>query len=125
MGRLWGLNGIIGATIITNLTVNLWIEPLIIHHYGLMRSSIWFYITSLARVMIIISIGYLTMFINSFIPLNGILLILARTMVCLLIIAPVFFLLYRKNDEAKVILSTLKIAFKKEKHKDEKDNQAE
>lgn len=26
MGKIWGFNGIIGATIITNLTVNLWIE---------------------------------------------------------------------------------------------------
>ena len=121
LGKIWGFNGIIGATIITNLTVNLWIEPLIIHHYGLERSSIWFYVTSIFRIAIVIIVGYITYSINSMIPLTGIMEIIVKTLTCLLIIVPVFFVLYRKNSEARTILNTLKIAFTKNKT-DKEDN---
>lgn len=117
LGRIWGFNGIIGATIITNLTVNLWIEPVIIHHYGLKRSSVWFYISSIARIVIVILVGYATYRINLLVEATGILLIMIRLSICLLVIVPVFFVIYRKSEEARNIISTLVIAFKRKKDK--------
>ena len=122
LGKIWGFNGIIGATIITNLTVNLWIEPLIIHHYGLERSSVWFYISTIIRIAVVLLIGYITYSINSLIPLRGLLEIIIKTLTCLAVIIPVFFILYRKNNEARIILKTLQIAFTKNNESAKENN---
>ena len=67
------------------------------------------------RIAVVLMIGYITYSINSMIPFNGILEIIVRSLTCLAIIIPVFFVLYRKNSEARIIFNTLKIAFTKNK----------
>lgn len=119
MGYFWGFNGIIGATAITNLAINLWIEPLIIYHEGLARSSIWFYITALLRFALTAALTGATYYVNSNIPLQGIWLILARLGVCIIMIIPVFFLIYRKNETARTVFDTLKVAVMKKRTSEE------
>lgn len=115
LGYFWGFNGIIGATAISNIAINLWIEPMIIYHEGLSRSSIWFYITAILRFLLVAILAAITYKINALIPLHGLMLIITRLVVCLIIIIPAFFIIYRKNETAVAIFNTLKIAFSKKK----------
>ena len=115
LGYFWGFNGIIGATAITNIAINLWIEPIIIYHEGLSRSSIWFYITAIMRFCLTATLAAITYKINSLIPMTGLFLIIVRLIVCLAIIIPVFFMIYRKNETAIAVYNTLKVAFSKKR----------
>ena len=62
--------------------------------------------------VIICSLCY---FINSFFDVGGILEILVKTVITLVVTALVFFIVYRKNEDAVTIINTLKIAFMKKK----------
>ena len=127
-GKYMGLNGIILGTIFTNLFVNLLFEPTVIIHKGFRSSAFWFYITIIGRLLLVSGISLLTLIINSFIHLTGILEIIVKFLTTLIVLLLIFILIYRNNKEAKTILTTVKIAFmdkrklkklEKEKNKEE------
>ncbi len=127
-GKYMGLNGIILGTIFTNLFVNLLFEPTVIIHKGFRSSAFWFYITIIGRLLLVSGISILTLFINSFIHINGILEIIIKFITTLIVLLLTFLLIYRNNQDARTILSTVKIAFmdkrklkklEKEKNKEE------
>ena len=110
-GKYMGLNGIILGTIFTNLFVNLLFEPTVIIHKGFRSSAFWFYITIIGRLLLVSGISLLTLIINSFIHLTGILEIIVKFLTTLIVLLLIFILIYRNNKEAKTILTTVKIAF--------------
>lgn len=118
MGYFWGFNGILGATAITNLCVNLLIEPRIIFHEGLKRSAFWYYLSAFLRFILVAATAALVLFINSLLSIESNLLrLIIETLIAVAIILAVFFIAYRRNPSSKIILKTLKVAFKKDKKK--------
>lgn len=116
LGYFWGFNGIIIGTIVSNVFVNLLIEPRTITHDGFNTSSRHYYITACGRFIMSVIICSLCYFINSFFDVGGILEILVKTVITLAITTFVFFIVYRKNEDAVTIINTLKIAFMKKKN---------
>lgn len=110
-GKFMGLNGIILGTIFTNLFVNLLFEPTVIIHKGFKSSAFWFYITIIGRMLFIAAISFITLFINSFIHISGLLEIIVKFLTSAAILLSAMLLLYRKNKDARTIVSTVKIAF--------------
>lgn len=116
LGYFWGFNGIIIGTIVSNVFVNLLIEPRTITHDGFNTSSRHYYITACGRFIMSVIICSLCYFINNFFDVGGILEILVKTVITLVVTAFVFFIVYRKNEDAVIIINTLKIAFMKKKN---------
>ncbi len=116
LGYKMGFSGIILGTIITNVFINLMIEPKVIFHSGFCSSTFWYYISTINRFLLTVAISFLTYFINSFIPFVGVLEIVLKSIVSLLFTVVILFLIYKNNDEAKTILKTLKIAFMDKKN---------
>ena len=115
LGYFWGFNGIIIGTIVSNVFVNLLIEPRTIMHDGFNTSSKYYYTTACGRLIMSVIICSLCYFINSFFDVGGILEILGKSAITLVVTAFVFFIVYRKNEYAILIIRTLKIAFTKKK----------
>ena len=110
LGYFWGFNGIIGATAITNICVNLIIEPRIIYHEGLKRSSRNFYVSSILRFFLTALIAMLCYAISTLLPFSGILQIITISIICISITGIMFTLIYRKNNTAKTIIKTFIVA---------------
>lgn len=117
LGKFMGFNGIILGTIITHLFVNLTIEPIIIFHDGLWHSALAYYFSSFARFLLVVLVSILTILINHFVPSVGIIWIIVRVLVVFVVILPIYFIVFRKNENAIAMLNTLKIAFSKNKAK--------
>ena len=111
LGHFWGFNGIIIGTIISQVCINLTIEPRVIMHDGLKSSSIWYYISTCLRILLTAAITIISLIINSFIQLNGILEIVIKGLISAAITIFAFYLVYHNNEEAISIIKTLKIAF--------------
>lgn len=111
LGKFWGFNGIIIGTIISQICVNLMIEPQVIMHNGLHSSTIWYYVTTCIRFILTALISVFCLWINSFFELNGILEVIAKFLTTTLITIGIYYAVYRKNEDAISIIKTLKIAF--------------
>ena len=112
LGKYIGINGIILGTIISNISVNLFLEPRNVIHIGLKSSTIWYYITALGRVTLTSILTILCLAINSLIPYKGLLEIATKAFTTVIVVIISFFLIYRKNQDAKIIMRTLKIAIR-------------
>lgn len=110
LGKFFGFNGILAGTILTNITVNLWYEPLIIYHYGFQRSAFWYYFSTLGRMVLASIMLALSIFATSFIPTRGLGAIIQRGTIAALISLLILFIFYRKNDDAMAIVNTMKVA---------------
>ena len=113
LGKFIGFNGIILGTIITHLFVNLAIEPIIIFHDGLYHSAFWYYVTAIGHFLLVVLTSIITIIITNCLPDTGILWIIVRAIIVIITILPIYFIVFRKNEEAKSMIKTLKIAFKK------------
>lgn len=110
-GQFLGFNGIILGTIFTHLFVNLAIEPLIIFHEGLFHSALWYYVTSIGRFVLVTIISLITVSITNLLPGRGLQWILIRALISIIIILPIYFVVFRKNENAVLMIKTLKVAF--------------
>lgn len=111
LGKYWGFNGIILGTIITQVCVNLTIEPRVIIHEGLKSTAFWYYITIIGRFMLTLGTAALCLFINSLLPFGGIIEIVVKAITTSLITILIFFIVYKNDENAVIIVRTLKIAF--------------
>ena len=130
LGKLMGLNGIILGTTIIRLFVNFIIEPRIVFHRGLGRSTFSYYLESLKGFLITALILIITLPTISIInvsnkltgklelgsiaiPFGSFIQIILNLIISVAGIIFVFGFFYRNSPEVKAIIKTLKIAFKK------------
>ena len=111
LGKYWGFDGIIIGTIISQVCVNLVIEPRVIYHQGLRSSAFWYYITVIGRFILTLAVAIICFVINSYIPFTGITEISTKAISTSLITIFIFYLVYRNDENAVTIVKTLKIAF--------------
>ncbi len=131
LGKFMGFNGIILGTIITNLAINLVVEPRVIFHYGLKRSAFWYYWLQLGRFILfgIVSVisyamchyivlpSFGNLVVNDFsVNISYVLQIGLNFIISSIVCGVIYFLVYHKNSDAKAIIDTLIIALRK-KHK--------
>lgn len=121
LGKFWGFDGIIIGTIVSQVFVNLTIEPRVIYHEGLHSSAFWYYIVTSGRCLLTIFLSLICFIINSHIELSGIPQIIVYTLVSILITVPAFLLLYHRNEDARTIFRPMRIAFQKRKNKTKSD----
>lgn len=111
LGKYWGFDGIIIGTIISQVCVNLVIEPRVIYHQGLKSSAFWYYITVIGRFVLTLAVAIICFAINSYIPVTGIMEIVVKAITTSVITIFIFYLVYKNDENAVTIIRTLKIAF--------------
>lgn len=117
LGYFWGFNGIIIGTIVSNVFVNLMIEPVTIMHDGFNTSVKKYYIKAGGRFLLAIVTCGIAYAINSFIPATGFAEIIIKTLVTVAVIVMAYIIVYFRNDNARLIMKTLKVAFTKRNRK--------
>lgn len=106
----WGSAGVLAATSISRLCVNLWYDPMVLHKYGFNKPLKPFLFKYLRRIVLLIAMGFIMQQISGFIFAEGIGYGNFIVMVILTAIIPnlIFLLLYFRTEEFKYYLNLIK-----------------
>ena len=121
-GKFLGFNGIILGTIFTHLFVNLAIEPIIIFHDGLYHSALWYYISAIGHFVLVAITSLIITLATCRLPISGVQWIIIRALIVIAILLPIYFIVFRKNENAIAMIKTLKIAFTAKRKKSRQEN---
>ena len=99
LGRLWGLFGILLATVISRLLTSVWHSPYIvfkyvfgIHFKAYMKKYIWY-------AVVLVATGAICWFVCSFINVSPIVNVIVKFIICCIIPNAIFLVLFRKREE--------------------------
>lgn len=102
LGKLFGLKGIIIATLISLLVINFaYGSTIIFKYYFKEQNSLDYYKSHFKYFTITLSISILTYFICLLIPLDGIGQLIFRIIICLTVPTSLYIIVYRKNKYFK------------------------
>lgn len=108
LGYIFGLVGILAATVIARLTTNIWFEPYKLHNIFFNVTSKKYFIKQIINVMItsltILVINIIVSVIPDFSPIINIIIKAALCVVCSF---SLFYFAYRKTDEYKYLLEKI------------------
>lgn len=102
-----GIAGCVVSTIIAALSVNLIVDPLIIHRHALKQSPRQYYLRNLLYKLVMGSAGVLTWFVCGQIPVAGVLGFVIRGVVCVILPSLVFSACFFKTAEYRFLLSSV------------------
>lgn len=106
----WGVFGVLIATSISRVCVNLWYDPWLIHRDGFHRSVVPFFLSYLKRIVLLISITILMQLISHAVFSNGITILRFIVMTCITSIVPnsIMILLYHRTEEYRYFYELIK-----------------
>ncbi len=104
--RLWGLIGVFIGTLVSYLTVAIWIDPYYLCKEEFKTSTIKYFVSLLINVILVGIVGAITYFVTGFIT-NYVL----KVLVCGGLSNLLFFLIYFKTKEFRFVWQRAKIVF--------------
>lgn len=106
----WGAAGVLAATSISRLCVNLWYDPMVLHKYGF-NKPVWpYYFKYIRRVILLFCIAFLMSKLSDLIFADGVGYLNFAVMVILTAVIPnlIFLLIYFRTDEFKYYVNLAK-----------------
>lgn len=110
LSEYWGVAGVLLATVITRLCINLWYSPLIILRDGFHKSVKPYYAMWMGRLFILSAVMLLMMLISHFVFRNGVTYLSFALMTVLVAVVPnvLFLLVYFRSTDLRYFLSLAK-----------------
>ena len=110
-----GLPGVILATIISTVTVPLWVEPYVLYK-NYFKKSVWRYFARyVVYTLITAAVGGATFVACYFLPSGGVGLFVAKVAICTVLPNALFLLIYFRTPEFKLLWGAAKRLFKKKR----------
>lgn len=110
LGNIYGLFGIILASVISRLLTNIWYEPYILYTKFFGKNPTEYFVREGTRaVLVVLIIIMITPIINMITFANLYLNILIKSLICLIIPSCIFIIVFRKNQELKYLLDKAKV----------------
>jgi len=103
-----GIAGVLLGTIISRLLTTWWFEPWMIYKYAFNRSPIQYFKKYIGFFILVIATGAITQVATIPYMENTLFNFMIKFLLCIIIPNSIFFLLFRKSDEFKYILSSIK-----------------
>lgn len=103
-----GMAGCVVSTIIAALTVNLIVDPIIIHKHALKQSPRMYFLRNVMYKIAIAAGGVLAWWICGLIPLHGITGFVLRGILCVTVPSAVFVLCFFRTTEFRFLMNTAK-----------------
>lgn len=112
LAYLIGLPGVIIGTIVSTLTVCIWVEPYVLNKYYFKTSTTKYLLQLAFRTLVTTIVGIATYFICSLLPNGGILWLIIRFMVCAIVPNVLLLLCYFWTPEFKECIKWFKDIFR-------------
>jgi hypothetical protein len=108
----WGMESVVIATIISNLSTNIWWEPFVVFKYGFEKKVLAYYIKFL-NYTITLGVSYLiTCYLQSFFS-NGYKDFIIKCIIAILIPNVILVVIFSKTEEFSYFMSLIKNIFSK------------
>lgn len=107
-----GIMGIFLGTTISTLVIPFWTQPKIVFEKVFGVSLFEYFKSYLYYIFIALSVGYFSSYVNNYIPYNGFLLVICRSIVSLVICNLCYFLIFFRTDEFKYLFNVGRILLK-------------
>ncbi len=113
-GKLWGIFGVLLATVIARISTHVWYDPWLIYHYVFKKGYGKYLLTKL-KYLIIVVFNCAVIYIGfSFVNISNIYLdFIVRSLVSLILPSVIVYALYRKSDEMNGLKGYIKNLIKK------------
>lgn len=108
LGHYFGLCGILFASAISKLLTYIWYEPIILFKDFFNSSPIYFFGSSLIILAVTVLVSAILSFIQSVIPVDGILGFIVKGVCCFIIANLIYLVIYCKNKNFASLLNRIK-----------------
>lgn len=99
LGKVWGLFGILFATILARLITNMWYEPYMLYKIHFKQKVSKYFITNIKNFIITMIIFVICLIITGYINIINVGTFILKGIICFIISSIIYFLCYRKTDE--------------------------
>jgi len=114
LGKIWGLMGVVIATVIARMVYAWWKEPLIIYNDCFAKSSKDYFANYIFRIMLTTILYLVLRKIFEFITIKNLVISLSiKAIITIILILIVFGLIYKKNKATKFLKDKIKPYLKK------------
>jgi O-antigen/teichoic acid export membrane protein len=104
-----GLAGVFLGTLISTLTTDLWVEPLVLYRHGFHRSPAPYFLWYVLYTALAASAGVVTWYCCSLIPGSGILQFAAKLVICLIVPNALFLIIFFRSKNFQDLIEVVKL----------------
>ena len=109
LARAIGIAGVFLGTLISTLTTDLWVEPLVLFRHGFHRSPAPYFLRYAIYTILTFAAGGLTWYCCSLIPGVGILQLAAKLVICLIVPNALYLLIFFRTKEFRYLKDAVKL----------------
>lgn len=109
LAKSMGIAGVFVGTLISTLTTDLWVEPLVLYRHGFHRSVAPYFLRYAVYAFLTFAVGYVTWRCCSLVAIGGILGFAAKCFICLIVPNAAYFLIFYRTKEFQYVKSTVKL----------------
>ena len=111
----WGIPGVLLATIVSKVTVTVWVDPYVVFRYVFGEKPFKYYLKYLLSIGIVVATALPLVFVSRLMPIGSLSAFFLRLALCLVFPNLVWYLLFRKTQEYLYLEALLKLGLKKAK----------
>ncbi len=104
-----GIAGVFLGTLISTMTVDFWVEPLVLFRHGFHRSPVPYFSRYVGYTVLTFAAGALTWYCCSLVAGPSLVSFAVKCIICLLVPNLLFFLIFHRTKEFQYIISMIKL----------------
>lgn len=109
LARAIGIAGVFLGTLISTLTTDLWVEPLVLFRHGFHRSPAPYFLRYFIYAVLTFAAGSLTWYCCSLVPGDGLLQLAAKLFICLIVPNVLYLLIFFRTKEFRYLKDAVKL----------------
>ena len=113
LSQYWGLFGILLASAISRACTNTWYSPYALFKHGFKLSSKSYFTKYIVYIIILVATGVACYALSLLLHFSLIVNVILKTLICIVIPNIVFFIIFRKTEEFKLLLGFVDNVLKK------------
>ncbi len=109
LAKTMGMAGVFAGTLVSTLTTDLWVEPLVLFRHGFHRSVKPYFLWYAVYAALTLGVGYLTWHCCSLVGAGGFPGFAAKLGICLAVPNAAYFLLFCRTEEFRYLKNAVKL----------------
>ncbi len=109
----WGIPGILLATILSRISITLWVDTLIVHKFILKTSPIGYFVKYFGSLFVVVATGFVIRILSDDVPDDTVFGFFFRLVLCFVVPNLAWYIIYHRTEEFKYLSTLVKSFFVK------------
>jgi O-antigen/teichoic acid export membrane protein len=109
LAKTMGLSGVFVGTLVSTVTTDLWVEPLVLFRHGFHRSVKPYFIRYACYTVLTFAVGFLTWYCCSLVGSSGFWGFVSRCFICLIVPNAIYFLIFFRTKEFQYLKNSIRL----------------